>query len=52
MASDYANLGAVYEERGDKVKARGYWEEALGLYKRIGIPDKVAKYERLIAGLE
>lgn len=44
------NWGA-YGERGDKVKAREYWEEGLGLYKRIGMPHEVEKVEGFIAGL-
>jgi len=45
MASDYSNLGNVYEERGDIGKAREYWEKAVGLCKRIGMPHMVEKVE-------
>ncbi len=48
LANDYANLGSVYEQRGDKKKAREYWEKAVGLYKKIGMKPEIKKVEGLL----
>ena len=45
QAIRYQNLGLVYEQRGDVEKAREYWEKALELYKKIGMPHMVEKVE-------
>ncbi len=52
QAIRYGNLGSVYEQRGDIGKAREYWEKALGLYKRIGMPNKVKKWQGWLDGLK
>ena len=51
MASDYGNLGSVYEQWGDKKKVREYWEKALELFKKIGMKPEVEKTQRAIEGL-
>jgi tetratricopeptide (TPR) repeat protein len=33
MASDYSNLGIVYETKGDLDKAIEYYQKALGIYQ-------------------
>jgi len=48
MANQYGNLGGVYVERGDNDKARQYWEQAVELYKRIGMLHMVEKIEKWI----
>jgi tetratricopeptide (TPR) repeat protein len=45
MGIDYGNLGNIYYKRGDIEKAREYWEKALGLFKKIGMPHMVEKVE-------
>lgn len=45
MASDYGNLGIVYQMRGDLGKAKEYWEKARDLYEKIGVPDMVKKVQ-------
>ena len=45
------NLGLIYEQLGDTRKAKEYWEKALGLFKKIGMPHMVEKVEGWIEGL-
>ena len=36
MAADYANLGVLYEQRGNLVQAEEVWRKSLGLYQEMG----------------
>lgn len=45
IAIDYTNLGVIYKLRGDVEKTREYWEKAVELYKRIGMPHMVEMVE-------
>jgi tetratricopeptide (TPR) repeat protein len=52
MAIQYANLGTVYELRGDIEKAREYWEKAVGLHKKVGMKPEIEKVQRWIEELK
>jgi hypothetical protein len=45
-------LGLIYKQRGDIGKAKEYWEKAVGLYKRIGMPREVETVQGWINGIE
>ncbi len=45
MANQYANLGLIYETRGDLKEARTHWTRARDLYEKIGMPHMVAKIQ-------
>ncbi len=45
MASKYANLGNVYEARGDMPAACRAWTKATALFGEIGVPGKVKLVE-------
>ena len=51
-ASDYGNLGVVYETRGDLAKARDFWRRSVELYQRIGMPQMVQKVQGWIDELD
>ncbi len=51
VARHSSNLGLIYKQRGDIGKARNYWEKALGLYKKIGMPHMVEKVQGWIEGI-
>jgi len=38
MAYNYANLGIVYQSRGDLDKAKAFWEQTVYLYDSLGSP--------------
>ena len=50
MASDYGNLGLIYQTRGDLDEARKLWGKAKELYQRIGMPHMVEEMARWING--
>lgn len=45
IANSYSNLGLINHWRGEPDKARGYWEKARDLYKKIGMPHMVKKIQ-------
>jgi len=51
QAIRYCNLGLLYKQRGNIGKAKEYWEKAVELYKRIGMPHMVEQVEGLIEGI-
>jgi len=52
IANNYSALGLVYKTRGDLDKARQYWEQAVGLYKKIGMPHMVEKIQGWLDEIE
>ena len=51
MALDYASLGDIYKDRGDKATARSLWNTALELFDRIGMASKAALMRSLLDAL-
>ena len=51
MASDYGNLGLIYETRGDLKEARTLWTRARDLYEKIGMEHMVAKIQNWLDDL-
>ena len=51
MASEYGNLGNIYETRGDLDKAREYWEKSVRLFQEIGATTMVERVQGWIDGL-
>jgi hypothetical protein len=45
MAGNYANLGAVYKQKGNNTEAKRHWQKSIELYKYIGSPN-----EKLVQG--
>jgi len=52
QAIRYCNLGLLYKQRGNIGKAKEYWEKALELFKKIGMPRDVDKVEGWIEGID
>ena len=50
MASNYANLGVVYETRGEVDKARAYWEKSRDIFAGMGVEHMVEKVQGWIDG--
>jgi len=38
IAQNYGSLGVVYKKKGDKERARDYWEKSVALFKQMGSP--------------
>jgi hypothetical protein len=51
MASQYGNLGIVFQARGDLDSAREKWSEARDLYDKLGARHKSAQMQNWIDGL-
>lgn len=51
MAIQYANLGAVYEQRGDLFAAREHGLKARDLFTRAQMPHMAEKAQRWLDGL-
>jgi tetratricopeptide (TPR) repeat protein len=51
-AKSCINLGFLYEKRGDKKKAKEFWQNALVLYKQIGIPHMTKKVQSWLNTLD
>ncbi len=51
MARDYANLGLIHEQKGNKSEAKHYYEMSLELFKYIGSPN-AQKVQKLLDDLE
>ena len=51
LANQYANLGVIYEVRGDLDEARDLWIKSRDLFQKIGIPHMVSKVEGWLDGL-
>ena len=45
MASDYANLGNVYKLKGNKTKAKDYYQKSIKLFQYLSSPN-----EKLVQG--
>jgi len=45
MANAYVNLGSIYGQQGNAKKGREYIEKAIELYKQIGMPHMVEKFQ-------
>ena len=52
MAINYGNLGLIYKEKGQKDKAHEYWEKALEIFERIGIPHEAARVRKWLDELD
>ena len=48
MASDYGNLGNIYETRNELDKAKEYWQKSLALFTKVGAKNEIAKVRELI----
>ena len=51
IASQYGNLGVIYETRGDLDKAREAWEKSKSLFLAIGADPMVKKIQGWIDSL-
>ena len=52
MASQYVNLGAIYQTRGELDKAEEYWLKSVELFRNIGAEPMVVKVQSLLDSLE
>lgn len=52
IARSYANIGSVFEKRGDKEKTREYWNKSLELYEHMGMTHEASEVQGWICGLE
>ena len=52
IAGDHANLGLIYQARGDAETARSHWTEARDLYFKIGMPHMVERVQSDLDGLQ
>jgi tetratricopeptide (TPR) repeat protein len=52
IAKSYINLGTISQRGGDVQKARKYWDEALGLYEKVGVLYMVKKIQGWLDKLE
>ena len=48
MASEYGNLGTIYNTRGDLEQAYEYWRKALALYEEIGARPMIEQLQSLL----
>lgn len=44
MATNYGNLGLIYQERGDLDETGVLWTKARELYRRLGMTAQVEKF--------
>ena len=51
MASDYGNMGIVYQIRGDLDKAEEVWTMSLELFESIGAKDRIEMVQGWLAEL-
>ena len=49
---NYGDLGVVYEARHDLTQARAYLQQALALYREIGMPHRVERVEGWLRKLD
>jgi len=52
QAAALGNLGLIFDIRGELDKAEEFWEKAVELYKRIGMPHILEKVQGWIEGIE